>query len=184
MWAQPGKKLLFMGAELAQYREWNHETSLDWHLLDDPGHAGVCRWLEDLNRLYREQPALHELDASPDGFEWIDANDALNSVLTFLRKSEDEREVLLVVLNFTPVPRQGYRVGVPRRGLWAEVLNSDAAEYQGSGVGNLGGAEAAAVPLHGRSWSLTLSLPPLGAVFLKAPDLLPGEEEEEPSADE
>jgi len=184
MWAQPGKKLLFMGAELAQYREWNHETSLDWHLLDDPGHAGVCRWLEDLNRLYREQPALHELDASPDGFEWIDANDALNSVLTFLRKSEDGREVVLVVLNFTPVPREGYRVGVPRRGLWTEVLNSDAAEYQGSGVGNLGGVEAASVPLHGRSWSLTLSLPPLGAAFLKAPDLLPGEEEEEPSADE
>ncbi|MFL6197658.1 MAG: 1,4-alpha-glucan branching protein GlgB [Thermoanaerobaculia bacterium] len=184
MWAQPGKKLLFMGAELAQYREWNHETSLDWHLLDDPGHAGVCRWLEDLNRLYREEPALHELDASPDGFEWIDANDALNSVLTFLRKSEDGRAVFLVVLNFTPVPRQGYRVGVPRRGLWSEVLNSDAAEYQGSGVGNMGEVEAAEVPLHGRSWSLTLNLPPLGAVFFKAPALPAGEEAEEASAGE
>ena len=185
MWAQPGKKLLFMGAELAQYREWNHETSLDWHLLDDPGHAGIALWLEDLNRLYREDPALHELDASPDGFEWIDANDALNSVLSFLRKSEDGRDLLLVVLNFTPVPRENYRVGVPRRGLWTEVLNSDAAEYQGSGKGNMGGVETAPVPLHGRTWSLTLDLPPLGAIFLKAP-AAPVEPaaEEEPGPDE
>ena len=178
MWAHPGKKLLFMGGELAQWREWNHETSLDWHLLDDPGHAGIFRWLEDLNRLYREEPALHELDASPDGFEWIDANDALNSVLSFLRKS-DGGDVVLVVLNFTPVPRESYRVGVPRAGLWTEVLNSDAAEYQGSGVGNMGGVEASPVPLHGRSWSLALSLPPLGAVFLKAPAPPDGEAEEE-----
>ena len=174
MWAQPGKKLLFMGGELAQWREWNHETGLDWHLLDDPGHAGIARWLEDLNRLYREEPALHELDGSPDGFEWIDANDALNSVLSFLRKGGGD--VVLVVLNFTPVPRQSYRVGVPRRGFWTEVLNSDAADYHGSGQGNMGGVETSPVPLHGRSWSLTLNLPPLGAVFLKAPSISADEE--------
>jgi 1,4-alpha-glucan branching enzyme len=168
-----------MGGEFGQTREWSHERSLDWHLLDDPAHAGICLWLEDLNRLYREEPALHELDASPDGFEWIDANDALNSVLTFLRKSEDG-ELILVALNFTPVPREGYRVGVPRPGPWTEVLNSDAAEYQGSGVGNLGEVEAVKVPLHGRSWSLALRLPPLGAVFLKAPAAAAGEEEEPP----
>jgi 1,4-alpha-glucan branching enzyme len=179
MWAQPGKKMLFMGGELAQWQEWSHERSLDWHLLDDPAHAGISLWLEDLNRLYREEPALHELDASPDGFEWIDANDALNSVLTFLRKSEDG-DLILVALNFTPVPREEYRMGVPRPGLWNEVLNSDAAEYLGSGVGNLGGVEASTVPLHGRSWSLALRLPPLGAVFLKAPPAEP-EEEAEPA---
>jgi 1,4-alpha-glucan branching enzyme len=182
MWAQPGKKLVFMGGELAQWREWNHETSLDWHLLDDPAHAGIFAWLEDLNRLYREEPALHELDGSPDGFEWIDANDALNSVLVFLRKSTDGKDLLLVVLNFTPVPRENYRVGVPRRGFWTEVLNSDAAEYQGSGRGNMGGVETSPVPLHGRPWSLTLNLPPLGVVFLKAPALPAGEEVEEDEA--
>jgi 1,4-alpha-glucan branching enzyme len=169
MYSQPGKKLLFMGAELAQWREWNHESSLDWHLLDDPGHAGVAHWLEDLNRLYRGEPALHELDASPDGFEWIDANDALNSVLSFLRKGTDPKDTILVVLSFTPLVRDNYRVGVPRGGFWTEILNSDAAEYHGSGKGNMGGVEASPIPLHGRSHSLTLSLPPLGAVFLKAP---------------
>jgi 1,4-alpha-glucan branching enzyme len=169
LYAQPGKKLLFMGAELAQQREWNHETSLDWHLLDDPAHAGVCHWLEDLNRLYREERALHELDASPDGFEWIDANDALNSVLSFLRKGTEPKDIMLVVLNFTPIPRESYRVGVPHGGVWTEALNSDAVRYHGGGKGNPGGAEASEIPLHGRPCSLTLTLPPLGAVFLKAP---------------
>jgi 1,4-alpha-glucan branching enzyme len=179
LYAQPGKKLLFMGAELAQWREWAHESSLDWHLLEDPGHAGVARWLADLNRLYREEPALHELDGSPDGFEWIDADDALNSVLSFLRKDKDGKGVILVVLNFTPVPRDAYRVGVPCRGFWTEVLNSDAADYHGSGWGSMGGVEASPVPLHGRSWSLTLSLPPLAAVFLKAPPTQAEKEEGE-----
>ena len=179
MWAQPGKKLLFMGAELAQHLEWNHESSLEWHLLDDPAHAGISRWLEDLNRLYREQPALHAMDASPEGFEWVDANDALNSVLSFLRKSSEDGEILLVILNFTPVPRENYRVGVPRRGFWSEVLNSDAAEYHGSGQGNMGGVETSPVPLHGRSWSLTLNLPPLGIVFLRAPAPAAGQKEED-----
>jgi 1,4-alpha-glucan branching enzyme len=177
LYAQPGKKLLFMGAELAQWREWNHESSLDWHLLDDPAHAGIARWLEDLNRLYREELALHELDTSPDGFEWIDANDALNSVLSFLRKGTDSKDVILVVLNFTPLPRENYRLGVPRGGTWTEILNSDAAAYQGSGKGNMGGVEASPVPLHGRPHSLTLNLPPLGVVFLKAPEPSAPEEE-------
>jgi 1,4-alpha-glucan branching enzyme len=181
MYAQPGKKLLFMGAELAQQSEWSHERSLDWHLLDDPAHAGICRWLEDLNRLYREEKALHELDTSPDGFEWIDANDALNSVLSFLRKGTDPKDVILVVLNFTPLPREDYQVGVPHGGTWTEVLNSDAAAYQGSGKGNPGGVEASPVPLHGRPCSLVLTLPPLGILFLKAPEpaVLPAVLEEE-----
>ena len=169
MYAQPGKKLLFMGAEIAQGREWNHESSLDWHLLDDQAHAGIYNWLGDLNRLYRDEPALHECDCSPEGFEWVDASDALNSVLSFLRKGKNPADTVLVVLNFTPMPRENYRVGVPRRGFWAEVLNSDAAEYQGSGKGNMGGVETVPIPLHGRPYSLTLNLPPLGAVFLKGP---------------
>ncbi|HEX3128547.1 MAG TPA: alpha amylase C-terminal domain-containing protein, partial [Thermoanaerobaculia bacterium] len=179
MYAQPGKKLLFMGAELAQWQEWSHERSLDWHLLDDPAHAGICRWLEDLNRLYRDEKALHELDTAPEGFEWIDANDALNSVLSFLRKGTEAKDVVLVVLNFTPVPRESYQVGVPRGGTWVEILNSDAAAYQGSGKGNMGGVEASPVPLHGRSHSLALTLPPLGVVFLKAPEPTKEEIEED-----
>jgi 1,4-alpha-glucan branching enzyme len=184
MYAQPGKKLLFMGAELAQWREWSHERSLDWHLLDDPAHAGICRWLEDLNRLYREEKALHELDASPDGFEWIDANDALNSVLSFLRKGNDPKDMVLVVINFTPLPREGYGVGVPRGGTWAEILNSDADVYHGSGKGNPGQIEASPTPLHGRSHSLSLTLPPLGMIFLKAPEPAPEEPEEEETEEE
>ena len=166
MWAQPGKKLLFMGGELAQYREWNHDASLDWHLLEDESHAGITRWLEDLNRLYREDPALHELDVNPDGFEWIDANDAENSVFSFLRKAKTGDPVV-AVFNFTPHPRDNYRIGVPGGGHWQEILNSDATRYGGSNHGNMGGVDAVPVPLHGRTHSLTLSLPPLGVVFLK-----------------
>ncbi|HYU35643.1 MAG TPA: 1,4-alpha-glucan branching protein GlgB [Thermoanaerobaculia bacterium] len=166
MWAQPGKKLLFMGGELAQYKEWNHDASLDWNLLDDESHAGVFRWLEDLNRLLREDPALHELDVSPDGFEWIDANDAENSVFSFLRKAK-EGDPVVAVLNCTPIPHDNYRIGVPGGGHWREILNSDASRYGGSNRGNMGGVEAVPVPLHGRTHSLTLTLPPLGVVFLK-----------------
>lgn len=166
MMAQPGKKLLFMGCEMAQWREWDHETSLDWHLLGDPGHSCICLWLEDLNRLYRQEPALHQRDCDPAGFEWIDGSDTEHSVIAFLRRGE-AGEPVVAVFNFTPVPREGYRIGVPGRGLWKELLNSDAAEYGGSGVGNLGGAEATPEPLHGRSHSLTLSLPPLGVLFLQ-----------------
>jgi 1,4-alpha-glucan branching enzyme len=167
MWATPGKKLLFMGGELGQGQEWSHERSLDWHLLDHPSHAGVQALVGDLNRLMRENPAFHALDFDPAGFEWIDANDADASVLTFLRKGGEGAPEVLVALNFTPVPRH-YRVGVPRGGTWRELLNSDAAEYGGSGVGNHGGREADAIPAHGRPHSLWLTLPPLGAVFLRA----------------
>jgi len=176
MWAQPGKKLLFMGGELAQYREWNHDASLDWDLLQDESHAGISHWLEDLNRLYREDPAMHELDVSPDGFEWIDANDAENSVLSFLRKGKDG-EPVVAVFHFTPNPRDNYRIGVPEGGHWREILNSDAERYGGSNRGNMGGVDAVPVPLHGRTHSLTLTLPPLGVVFLKRePSEVHGEE--------
>ncbi len=166
MYGQPGKKLLFQGAEIGQWREWAHEASVDWHLLGDESHAGIQRLLSDLNRLYREEPALHDLDLDEAGFEWIAANDSEQSVVSFLRKGKDD-EVVLVALNFTPLPRHNYRLGVPSAGLWEEVLNSDAADYGGSGQGNLGGVQAAPFPFHGRPASLTLTLPPLGAVFLK-----------------
>ncbi len=164
---QPGKKLLFMGAEIGQWREWDHESSLDWHLLAYEPHQGIQRWLEDLNRLMREEPALHELDFSPDGFQWIDCNDAENSVLSYLRLAKRQGQELLIVCNFTPVPRQNYRVGVPQGGFWREILNSDAREYGGSGWGNLGGVEAVPVPWHGRPYSLNLTLPPLAIIVLK-----------------
>ncbi len=167
MYSQPGKKLLFMGAEIGQWSEWNHDVSIEWHLLDSLPHAELQRWVEDLNRTYRDTPALHELDTSPEGFDWIDCCDTENSVVSLLRrgKSRPEEEVV-VVLNFTPVPRHNYMIGVPRGGHWREILNSDAPLYGGSGQGNLGGVDAAPIPLHGRRWSVNLTLPPLGAVFL------------------
>ena len=165
--AQPGKKLLFMGGELAQWAEWGHDGSLDWHLLDLPAHRGVQRLVADLNRLMRELPSLHELDFDPAGFEWVDASDSRQSVLTFLRKSRDGGEVTLVGFNCTPVPRHNYRVGVPWGGMWEESLNTDATWYEGSGQGNMGGREATPLPCHGREYSLNLTLPPLGAVFLR-----------------
>jgi 1,4-alpha-glucan branching enzyme len=165
--AQPGKKLLFMGGEIGQWREWNHEGSLDWHLLDEPRHAGLQRWVADLNRLYRAEPALHELDCQPAGFEWVDCHDADQSVVCFLRRGKRGSEVFLMAFNFTPVPRTSYRIGVPRGGTWREVLNSDAREYGGSGWGNLGGVEAAPAPFHGRPCSINVTLPPLAVVFFK-----------------
>jgi 1,4-alpha-glucan branching enzyme len=167
MYAQPAKKLVFMGGELGQWREWNHDGSLDWHLAADPGHAGVQRWLADLNRLYQDEPALHQLDCDPDGFEWIDCQDSQNSVVLLLRKARGGAPPVVVALNFTPVSRGKYRVGVPGGGFWWEVLNSDAVEYGGGGEGNLGGQEAAPIPAHGRPFSLELVLPPLSAVFLR-----------------
>jgi 1,4-alpha-glucan branching enzyme len=165
MYAQPGKKLLFMGGEFGQWREWAHDSSLDWSLLDRPLHRGVQNWVETLNRVYRERRAMHELDHDPNGFEWIDCNDNSASVVSLLRKGKSPEDVLLVVCNFTPVPRIGYRVGVPSGGFWRELLNSDGKEYGGSGVGNMGGTAARQEPVHGRPFSLTLSLPPLGALF-------------------
>jgi 1,4-alpha-glucan branching enzyme len=167
MYAQPGKKLLFMGGEFGQSGEWQHDHSLDWHLLQYPFHAGVSAWVADLNRVYRFEPALHELDCDPAGFEWVDASDWQHSVISFLRRGRSEVEAVLVVCNFTPVPRHGYRVGVPAPGFWRELLNSDGREYGGSGVGNLGGTVGDAVPSHGRDHSLVLTLPPLAVVFLK-----------------
>ncbi len=167
MYALPGKKLLFMGAELAQRAEWSHEASLEWHLLQYAPHRGVQQLVRDLNRLVRAEPALHELDTDPAGMEWVDANDSDNSVLSFLRKGREGRGDIVVVCNLTPVPRYDYRVGVPRAGFWREVLNTDAREYGGSGIGNLGGLGAAAEPCHGRPHSLDLVLPPLAVVALR-----------------
>jgi 1,4-alpha-glucan branching enzyme len=166
MWGQAGKKLLFMGGEFGQVREWAHDASLEWHVLQYPVHSGVQKWVEHLNRLYRAEPGLHELDTDPNGFEWIDANDSRHSVLSFLRKGKRGNPVL-VICNFTPVPRSNYRIGVPFGGYWRELLNSDAQEYGGSGTGNMGGVHASDSPSHGRAHSLTLTLPPLAALFLK-----------------
>jgi 1,4-alpha-glucan branching enzyme len=166
-WAQPGKKLLFMGGEFGQEREWDHETGLDWHLLDDPRHAGVQRWVTDLNALYRNEPALHELDADPAGIEWIEANDAEFSVLAFLRRARGlSARPVLVACNFTPVVRRLYRIGVPVGGTWHELLNSDSEVYGGSGVGNLGAVAADDAGWHSRPHALAMVLPPLSCVFL------------------
>jgi len=167
MFGHPGKKLLFMGADIAQEREWSHERSLDWHLLDDPMHAGVQRLLGDLNRLYRSTPALYEVDFEPAGFAWIDCQDVDHSVISFLRRGKRPEEVAVVVCNFTPMVHHGYRIGVPSGDFYVECINTDAADYGGSGVGNLGGAQAEAVPAHGHPWSVGLTLPPLGVLILR-----------------
>jgi 1,4-alpha-glucan branching enzyme len=167
MYAQPGKKLLFMGGEFGQWDEWYHEKSLDWHLLEYPEHSGLLRWIEDLNRLYRQEPALHRFDFDPQGFDWIDCNDAEHSTLSLLRKGPGPEEQIIVALNFTPVPRHNYRVGAPKAGSWKEILNSDSAEYGGSGQGNMGGVEAVPYPYHGLPLSLNITLPPLGVVLFK-----------------
>ena len=166
MWAQPGKKLLFMGGEIGQWREWDHDSSLDWHLLEWPEHRGLQRWVGDLNRVLREEAALHEVDFDPHGFEWIDCADAGQSVVSFARFGRDRSRTVIVVLNATPVVRHGYRVGVTREGAWKELLNSDAQIYGGGGVGNMGGAWGEQVPWHGRPFSLDLTLPPLGMLVL------------------
>jgi 1,4-alpha-glucan branching enzyme len=168
MYAQPGKKLLFMGDEFGQWREWHHDESLDWDLAQYDRHAGLQRLVEDLNRLYSTEPALHELDCDAAGFEWIDANDSQSSVLTFIRKGQSTDDIIAVACNFTPVPRHDYLVGVPRGGLWQQILNSDREEYWGSGLGNVAGIEALPVSVHGRPYFLRLTLPPLAAVFFKS----------------
>ncbi len=167
MWAMPGKKLLFMGAEIGQWDEWSHDGSVDWALGEQPLHRGVQLLIEDLNRLLAREPALHELDRSRAGFEWIDANDAEQSALLFQRKARSAGPALVCAFNFTPVPRHGYRIGVDDEGFYRELLNSDAHEYGGSGQGNLGGAWSAPVPWHGRRCSVQVTLPPLGAVWLR-----------------
>jgi 1,4-alpha-glucan branching enzyme len=166
MFAQAGKKLLFMGGEFGQGHEWNHNTGLDWWVLQYPVHSGLMQWVSDLNRLYRNEPALHELDCDQSGFEWVDCNDSDGSTVSVLRKSR-AGETVLVACNFTPVPRENYRLGVPRWGFWRELLNSDSTHYGGGGMGNWGGVHAEAIPWHGRPQSVRITLPPLGAVFFK-----------------
>ncbi len=167
MYAQPGKKLLFMGGEFGQWKEWDVEQSLDWHLLDLPMHSALRLWVGDLNRVLREEKALHELDFDPAGFSWIDVTDADQSVVSLIRRGRAPEDLLVAVFNFTPVPRNNYQIGVPSGGRWTELLNSDAPVYGGSGQGNLGGVDAVPVSMHGHSHSVTLTLPPLGALFLK-----------------
>ena len=167
MYAQPGKKLLFMGGEFGQWREWDHDNSLDWHLLNSAPHRLLQRWVEDLNRGYRDHSALHLYDCKPAGFEWVDCSDTEQSVVSLLRKGSTPEDLILIVCNFTPVPRVNYHLGVPRGGCWTEMLNSDAKEYGGSGYGNFGGVEATPIAFHNKPYSLTLTLPPLAAIFLK-----------------
>jgi 1,4-alpha-glucan branching enzyme len=167
MMSQPGKKLLFMGSEFGQWREWAHDESLEWHLTAFDRHSGIQRVLRDLNSMYASEPALYEGDCEPFGFQWIEANDADRSVLAVMRRARNPDDVVLSVANFTPVPRHNYRVGVPFPGLWRELVNTDAEVYGGSGQGNFGGVEAAPVPYQDQQWSVMLTVPPLGAVFLK-----------------
>jgi 1,4-alpha-glucan branching enzyme len=167
MYGHPGKKLLFMGGEFGQWKEWSHDESLEWHVLAYPLHLGVQQWVRDLNKLYKNEQALYELDFSDQGFEWIDFHDWEQSIISFLRKGNKTDDMILVVFNATPVVRYDYIVGVPRKGSWREVLNSDAEMYGGSGCGNSGTVEAVDIPAQGRKYSLTLTLPPLGVLFFK-----------------
>jgi 1,4-alpha-glucan branching enzyme len=167
MYGHPGKKLLFMGAEFGQWNEWNHDYSLDWHLLDDPAHLALRRFAQDLNSRYRAEPALHQCDFDQGGFRWIDCNDNENSVVSIVRYARDRRDFLVMVFNFTPVPRGEYRIGVPEPGWYSEILNSDASRYGGSNVGNSGGVGTEPVASHGFDQSLRLTVPPLGCLFLK-----------------
>jgi 1,4-alpha-glucan branching enzyme len=165
MWAHPGKKLLFMGGELAQEQEWSHERSLDWHLLADPGHAGVQALVRDLNRIYRAEPALWERDFEPDGFRWLEANDGAANVLAYVRLAADGSP-LVCAANFSPVVRERYRIGLPCAGAWRELLNTDAAIYGGSNVGNAGVVTAEDKHWNEQPWSAELTLPPLAVVWL------------------
>jgi len=168
MWTHPGKKLLFMGGEFAQWREWNHDAGLDWFLLDDPRNKGMQLLLADLNAAYRDVPALHARDTEPSGFRWVIMDDSEQSVYAYLRLGAPGDAPVLVVCNFTPIPRTGYRVGVPQDGVWSEILNSDAAPYGGSNVGNGGAVTAETVPSHDLPASLVLILPPLATIILRA----------------
>jgi 1,4-alpha-glucan branching enzyme len=167
MFGHPGKKLLFMGGELGQWSEWNHDASLDWHLLEKPLHAGLQRWVRDLNTVYRGQPALYQRDFEASGFAWVDCSDFQRSVISFLRRGRNPEDPLLFVCNFTPVVRQNYRVGVPQEGSWTEILNSDAPLYGGSGQGNFGALQAAPLPIHGQPFSLNMTIPPLAVVVFR-----------------
>jgi 1,4-alpha-glucan branching enzyme len=167
MFGHPGKKLLFMGDEFGQWSEWNHDGSLEWNLLEHSSHAGLKRWVRDLNTLYRGEPLLHTMDFNSAGFEWVDCKDFQRSIISFLRRGQNPNDQLLFVCNFTPVVRQNYRVGVPLEGYWKEILNSDAPLYGGSGQGNFGGLSTVPLPIHGRPFSLNMTLPPLGIVVFR-----------------
>jgi len=167
MFGHPGKKLLFMGDEFGQWSEWNHDASLEWNLLEHPSHAGLKRWVRDLNTLYRGEPLLHTMDFNSAGFEWVDCKDFQRSIISFLRRGQNPSDQLLFVCNFTPVVRQNYRVGVPLEGHWKEILNSDAPLYGGSGQGNFGGLSTVPLPIHDRPFSLNMTLPPLGIVIFR-----------------
>jgi len=177
MFGHPGKKLMFMGDELGQWSEWNHDSSLDWHLTNHALHAGLQRWVRDLNRCYRNEPALYERDDVPEGFEWIDCSDHEGNVVSFVRRAADPRDMLLFVCNFAAVPRYDYRIGAPVEGVWDEILNSDAEAYGGSGMGNFGAVETSPTPLHGRPYSLSLTLPALAIVAFRAPHIVVGTSE-------
>ena len=164
MYTQPGKKLLFMGAEFGPWNEWNHDGSLDWHFLEYDRHLQLQNWLIELNKFYRAEPAFHELDCDPGGFEWVDASDALQSILTYLRKGSSTGDIIITVCNFTPTVHTGYRIGVPRGGIWKEVLNSDGLQYGGSDQQNLASLRAEKIPWHGRSHSIEIIVPPLSIV--------------------
>ncbi|MEK7354304.1 MAG: alpha amylase C-terminal domain-containing protein, partial [Chloroflexota bacterium] len=168
MYAQPGKKLLFMGAEIAQWHEWSHDSSLDWHLLNYSRHVEIQRWVKALNDLYRSEPALYQLDFDSAGFEWVDAYNSSQSTISFVRKGSSAEDVLFVICNFTPMTYSNYRVGVPRGGLWKSLLNSDAMEYGGSGQDNQPNLTAHAIPMHGRPYSLEITVPPLAVAYFKS----------------
>jgi 1,4-alpha-glucan branching enzyme len=170
MFGHPGKKLLFMGDEFGQSSEWNHDSNLEWHLLNDSRHAGLLRWVRDLNTLYRGQPSLYEFDFNAGGFEWIDCKDSQRSIISFLRRARRAEDQILFVCNFTPEVRENYRVGAPSEGFWKEILNSDAPLYGGSGQGNFGGLSTIPLPIHGRPFTLNMTLPPLGIVAFQ-PDI-------------
>jgi 1,4-alpha-glucan branching enzyme len=167
MWGHPGKKLLFMGGEFGQWQEWNFNASLEWAALDAPMHQGLQRFVKDLNHLYQHEPALYEIDFDWTGFTWIDANDSDNSVFSFIRHAKSADEFVVVMSNLTPVPRENYRVGVPKPGYYREILNSDSEHYGGSNLGNGGGKATEESPWHGHGQSLSLTLPPLATIMLK-----------------
>jgi 1,4-alpha-glucan branching enzyme len=167
MYAHPGKKLMFMGCEFGQHREWNYDHSLDWHLLDEPLHQGLKLFVRDLNRVYASEPALHEVDFDPSGFQWVDCNDNDNSVVSFIRRARTGSNFVVAIVNFTPVPREGYRIGVPAAGPYHELVNSDSAAYGGSNLGNRGVVHSEPIAAHGHADSVRLDLPPLACLILK-----------------
>ncbi|MFH0924453.1 MAG: alpha amylase C-terminal domain-containing protein, partial [bacterium] len=167
LYTHPGKKLLFMGGEFGQRREWDHESSLEWHVIQYGMHHGILNWVRDLNHFYKNEPALYELDCDQEGYDWVDFNDWENSVVSYIRRGKSVGDILLIVCNFTPTLRYNYRIGVPVDGFWRETLNSDSSIYGGCDKGNLGGQEASYIPFHGMRYSLSLTLPPLGILALK-----------------